>query len=106
MSAVTNAIISVSHHEPSGWLERVNQKVGKRASGQKFVGIDDDYPACYWYGGSKVWEADTAFAAFNHFGPSQIVDALLRVEWAGTSSVQLIAQGPEDENFSIWWIKK
>lgn len=95
MSRVTNIIVSVDILEPSDWLARVNSAIAEPAQGQQLRRVYDAV------GGSKAWEAETAEAAFNHFGPYELRDALRTVEWRFPENVQVIYQDQHDATFSI-----
>lgn len=102
MSRVSNVFLCVSILERKDWLEQANLAIAESANGQQFVDMDaEDSKHEFWYGGSKVWEANTAAAAFNYFEPEQVRDCLQGVEWLEPEFVQVIAQDQDDDAFKI-----
>lgn len=101
MSYVTNTILTFSILEGDSdhrdVLERVNAYFLKAVTG--FIIPSSDA----WYGGTKVLERPTFFAAFNYLNLEKFVEHLRALDWKEPEEVQLIVCEEHDNEYRIIW---
>lgn len=107
MSRVTNVILTWSIMEDDNVIGEINEVVRQANDrGQRFVSCKDPSLPDGWYGGSKMLETNIAIAAFNYFGPSEVIDALTLVKWQEPENVRVMICDQDDLAFTMHELPK
>lgn len=101
MSLVTNCIFSFSIGEDE---EAIMKEVNSyfEIKERPLISVEDKLLPHGWYGGSKYLETPIYIGAFNFFSIEHFMSHIKELPWKEPENVQLIAQGQEEDYFTIY----